>query len=145
MPAIYFYEQWYDCLSNFSANAVEIDGIVYPTAEHAYHAAKCSDAEGKAAILAARSPKLVKVVSNETFAAARRKDWNDAKVGIMESVLRAKLAQHDEIRQALLKSGDAEIAEDSPEDYFWGRGKDGSGQNMLGELWMKLRGELQSS
>ena len=142
MSAVYFYEQWYDCLSNFSANAVEIDGVVYPTAEHAYHAAKCSDPKGKAAILAARSPKLVKVVSNETFASARRKNWSDVKVEVMESILRAKLAQHDEVREALLKSGDAEIAEDSPEDYFWVRGKDSSDQNMLGKLWMKLRAEL---
>lgn len=144
MPAVYFYEQWYSCLSNFSANAVEIGGVVYPTAEHAYHAVKCSDPKGKAAILAARSPKLVKVVSNETFAAARRKDWNEVKVDVMESVLRAKLAQHGEVREALLRSGNAKIAEDSPEDYFWGRGEDGSGQNMLGKLWMKLRDELQN-
>jgi N-glycosidase YbiA len=41
----------------------------------------------------------------------------------------------------LQKSGTEDIIEDSPDDYFWGEGADGSGQNMLGRLWMKIRSE----
>jgi predicted NAD-dependent protein-ADP-ribosyltransferase YbiA (DUF1768 family) len=28
-------------------------------------------------------------------------------------------------------------------DYDWGTGTDGTGQNNMGKLWMKLRDELQ--
>ncbi len=142
MKAIRFYGQWYDVFNNFSPHAVEIDGIVYPTAEHAYQTAKCTSEDGKAAILAARSPMLAKTAANQTFAATRRGDWEVVKVGVMKTVLRAKLAQHEEVRGALGRSGDTEIIEDSPVDYFWGCGADGSGQNMLGKLWMELRAEL---
>lgn len=70
MP-IYFYDQWYDVLNNFSANAIEIDGVLYPTSEHAYQAAKCTDPKGKQEIIAAKSPLLAKKVSNEKFATAK--------------------------------------------------------------------------
>ena len=142
MEAVRFYNQWYDVLNNFSPHAVEIEGTIYPTAEHAYQTAKCTSAEGKAAITAARSPMLAKIAANQTFASARREDWKKVKVDVMENVLRAKLTQHDEVHQALIRSGTADIAEDSPVDSFWGLGADGNGQNMLGKLWMKLRAEL---
>jgi predicted NAD-dependent protein-ADP-ribosyltransferase YbiA (DUF1768 family) len=41
----------------------------------------------------------------------------------------------------LRESGHEDIVEDSPTDYFWGEGADGTGQNMLGKLWMKIRAE----
>lgn len=60
---------------------------------------------------------------------------------MLEEILRAKLAQHPEAQDALCDSGHEDIVEDSPTDYFWGEGADGSGQNMLGKLWMKVRDE----
>lgn len=60
---------------------------------------------------------------------------------VVEEILRAKIAQHSEAREALRESGHEYIVEDSPTDYFWGEGADGSGQNMFGRLWMKLRDE----
>jgi ribA/ribD-fused uncharacterized protein len=140
--SIYFYDQWYDVLNNFSANAVEIEGILYPTSEHAYQAAKCTDPDGKQEIKSAKSPLLAKEISNQKYKSAKDPDWNDKKLGVMESILRAKLAQHQEVREALIKSGTEEIAEDSPVDAFWGRGEDGNGENQLGKLWMKIRSEL---
>ncbi len=141
MP-IYFYGQWYDVLNNFSANAVEINGVLYPTSEHAFQAAKCTDPDGKREIIAAKSPLLAKEVSNQKYESAKDSDWSAKKLSVMESILRAKLDQHQEVRDALVKSGDEEIAEDSPVDEFWGRGKDGGGENQLGKLWMKIRSEL---
>lgn len=77
MP-IYFYNQWYDVLNNFSANAVEIDGILYPTSEHAYQAAKCTDPNGKEEVRMAKSPLLAKEISNRKYKLAKDPDW-DAK------------------------------------------------------------------
>ncbi len=140
MP-IYFYNQWYDVLNNFSANAVGIDGVLYPTSEHAYQAAKCTDPKGKDEIRLARSPVLAKEAARR-YRFARRTDWDDVKLGAMEAILRAKLAQHDEVREALIRSGHDVIGEDSPHDDFWGIGPDGAGENHLGGLWMKIRAEL---
>ncbi len=109
MP-IYFYDQWYDVLNNFSANAVEMDGVLYPTSEHAYQAAKCTDLNGKKEIIAAKSPLLAKEVSNQKYMSAKVPDWNAKKLSVMESILRSKLEQHEEVRDALIKSGDEEIA-----------------------------------
>lgn len=142
MPA-YFYTQPQDALNNFSAHAIEIDGIVYPTAEHAYQAAKCTDPQGKAEVIAARSPLMTKQISNDKYKSAKDPNWDDIKLGIMENILRIKLSQHPEVRESLLATGSEEIAEDSPVDYFWGRGKDGAGQNQLGKLWMRLRDEIK--
>ena len=75
------------------------------------------------------------------YKAARDPDWGNKKVAVVEEILRAKLAQHPEAQEALRESGDEDIVEDSPTDYFWGIGADGSGQNVLGKLWMKLRDE----
>ena len=140
--AIYFYIHWYDVLSNFSANAIEIDGVIYPTSEHAYQAAKCTDPLGKREIAVARSPLQAKEMSNQNYKTVQDPNWNAKKLVVMELILRAKLDQHPEVRSALLKSGDEEIAEDSSVDSFWGKGKDGSGENQLGRLWMKIRSEL---
>jgi N-glycosidase YbiA len=141
--AIKFYTPKFYVFNNFSAHAIELGGQLYPTCEHAYQAAKCTDPIGQEAIRNARSPLEAKRLANETYKAARDPDWGNKKVAVVEAILRAKLAQHAEAQDALRESGDDEIVEDSPTDHFWGTGADGSGQNMLGKLWMKLRDEGQ--
>ena len=137
--SITFYTPQFYVFNNFSAHAIEFRGKLYPTCEHAYQAAKCTDPAGQEAISQARSPLQAKALANETYKAAKDPDWGSKKVAVVEEILRAKIAQHPEARQALRESGHEEIVEDSPTDYFWGKGADGSGQNVLGKLWMKLR------
>ncbi|BCB74544.1 hypothetical protein GCM10022251_81170 [Phytohabitans flavus] len=141
MP-IRFYTPEFYVFNNFSAHAIEFRGKLYPTSEHAYQAAKCTDPAGQEEIRNARSPIEAKLLANETYEAAKDPDWGRKKVAVLEEILRAKLAQHPEAQEALRKSGHEEIIEDSPTDYFWGEGADGSGQNMLGKLWMRIRGEM---
>jgi N-glycosidase YbiA len=140
--AIGFYTPPFYALNNFSAHMVEFEEMLYPTAEHAYQATKCTDKAGKEAIRLARSPLLAKHIANEVYRAARDPEWDGKKVAVMERILRAKLAQHDEVLETLKRSGAQEIAEDSPTDTFWGTGEDGTGRNQLGKLWMKIRTEL---
>jgi ribA/ribD-fused uncharacterized protein len=137
--AITFYASDFFVFNNFSAHAVEFEGKLYPTSEQAYQAAKCTNAEGKEAIRCARSPLQAKELANVMYKDAKDPEWDSKKVDIMEKVLRAKLSQHPEVAAALSRSGKEELVEDSPIDYFWGSGKDSSGQNMLGKLWMKIR------
>ncbi|MEU4244243.1 NADAR family protein [Actinoplanes sp. NPDC026619] len=140
MP-INFYTPRFYIFNNFSAHAIEYRGKLYPTSEHAYQASKCTDPAGQEEIRSSRSPLQAKVLANEIYRNAKDPHWDGKKVAIVEEILRAKLAQHSEARDALIESGDEDIVEDSPTDYFWGEGADGSGQNMLGKIWMKLRDE----
>jgi hypothetical protein len=55
-----------------------------------------------------------------------------------KAVLR-KFETHADIREILLATGDGEIVENAPGDYYWGCGKDGSGKNMLGLILMEVR------
>jgi ribA/ribD-fused uncharacterized protein len=138
MP-IYFYTPEYYVFNNFSAHAVEFRGKLYPTAEHAYQAAKCVDATGQEEIRNASSPLQAKRLANEKYRSARDPDWDGKKLAVVEEILRAKLAQHAEARDALIASCGEEVVEDSPTDYFWGVGADGTGKNNLGKIWMKIR------
>lgn len=47
------------------------------------------------------------------------------------------------MREVLLLSGKRELLKVYDTDYYWGTGADGSGENQLGKIWMKLRDELQ--
>lgn len=140
MP-IRFYTPEFYVFNNFSAHAVEFQGKLYPTSEHAYQAAKCIDPGGREEIRNARSPLQAKSLANEKYRAAKDPEWGSKKVAVLEEILRAKLEQHVEAQEALRKSGHEQIVEDSPTDYYWGEGADGSGLNMLGKLWMKIRDE----
>lgn len=62
----------------------------------------------------------------------------------MEDILRAKVSQHEDVKEALLKTGNAQIVENSPVDYFWGCGADNTGQNEVGKAWVRVREELKS-
>jgi ribA/ribD-fused uncharacterized protein len=73
----------------------------------------------------------------------RRKDWQEVKVEIMTEIIAAKVAQHDDVRECLLKTGNKEIIENSPWDSFWGIGKEGKGQNTSGKILMRVREELR--
>ena len=44
----------------------------------------------------------------------------------------------------LLSTGDALIIEHSRRDRYWGDGGDGSGANKLGQILMRVRGELRA-
>lgn len=69
-------------------------------------------------------------------------DWEENKIDCMREVLRIKFTTSPEFRALLVKTGGAELIEDSPYDSFWGVGKLGGGRNMLGKLLMQLRAKL---
>jgi ribA/ribD-fused uncharacterized protein len=142
--AIRFYEGPHYYLSNFSAFAIEVDGVRWMTVEHAYQAAKFLpeyDAIRKAIHDAPSAHEAKKIArANQAFV---RPDWSSAKLRVMETLLSLKARQHPYVHRKLLETGDARLIEDSPKDSFWGRGPDWQGENHLGKLWEKLRTELQ--
>lgn len=135
---ILFYGGGWNCFSNFSAHQVEYDGILWPTSEHAFQAAKTLSVEEKNKIKLARSPQEALMLGRSV---TLRPEWELIKVEILESILRAKYTQHPSIQEKLIQSKDKELIEASPVDSFWGIGPDGTGENMCGKLWMKIREE----
>lgn len=75
----------------------------------------------------------------------RRSDWQDVKVDIMTELVRAKADQNEDVKVCLIKTGNKHIVENSPWDTFWGCGKDGSGNNQMGKILMKIRDEILSN
>ena len=72
-----------------------------------------------------------------------RPDWDQVKRSIMKECCLAKFLQHPNLRQILMDTGSKELIEDSQTDFFWGCGSDGTGQNVLGQVLMEIRTELQ--
>jgi ribA/ribD-fused uncharacterized protein len=138
---VFFYEQEFYVLSNFSAFALKWKGQRFDTAEHAYHWEKFTSA----AAAAARWEVLTAASAHDAFKAAqryaelRRPDWDEVKVDIMREILFAKVEQHPYVKHKLLATGDRKLVEDSWRDDFWGWGQNRDGKNMLGRLWMEIR------
>ncbi len=142
---INFIENQFHYLSPFSAHQIEIWGEVFATAEHAYQASRILPGPERDSIKSASSPKDAwregqKYKDSPTHAVP-----NFDKYATMEQIFRAKLAQHTDIVDILKESGDRELLKVWDTDYYWRTGKDGSGQNQMGKIWMKLRSELIST
>jgi ribA/ribD-fused uncharacterized protein len=139
---VFFYEQDFYVLSNFSAFTLQWNGMRFDTSEAAYHWEKFpNDREVQDMILDAPSAHAAFKIA-ESQKMLRRPDWDAVKVGVMRRILRAKVDQHEYVRRKLLATGDRELIEDSWRDNFWGWGPNRDGQNMLGKLWMEIRSEL---
>lgn len=139
---VYFYEQDFYVLSNFSAFAVRWGYNLFPTSEHAYHWEKFNRTTHRVNIHQALSAHAAFKYAEE-HRGERRPDWDTVKVDVMRNILRAKAEQHEYVRRKLLATGDRELIEDSWRDDFWGWGPSRDGQNMLGKLWMEIRAELR--
>lgn len=164
---IKFYEKkdpYYE-FSNYAEYPVTIEGISYKTTEHYYQAQKfiyeganCSNLEYAELIRSQKTPNMARILGtqeikqNFAWAKALRikideykgkvisdPKWDLHKIDVMRVALKHKFEQHPRLARLLKETGDKEIIEDSPRDYFWGIGRLGNGQNWLGKLLMELR------
>lgn len=133
----------YRFLSNFYAAPVQLDGVLYPTVEHAFQAAKTTDLKERLQIRTAPTPASAKRGGRRV---TLRPDWEDMKVGIMYLLLRDKFERWTNLEQALLATGNAILMEGNTwGDTFWGVDvHTGKGQNQLGQLLMRVREELRT-
>jgi ribA/ribD-fused uncharacterized protein len=128
--------------SNFAPFPVEIDGLKWPSTEHYYQAQKFSDAELREKIRAAGKPIVAKSLADH-HRHRTRPDWDAVKDEVMYRAVKAKFSTHRKLREMLLATGDEDIAECAPTDYYWGVGKDGTGQNRLGKILELIRAQLR--
>ena len=126
-------------LSNFHPVDIEIDGIVYPSVEHAYVAMKTTDIQLRKQIAATETAGKVKRVGRDLDL---RSDWENIKIPVMLGLLRLKF-KNPELKILLKSTGDAYLEEGNWwGDTFWGVCR-GEGENHLGKLLMQIRPELQ--
>lgn len=142
---VFFYEQDFYVLSNFSAFQLNWKGYYFPTSEHAYHWEKFEGHSDIQFIIRESTSAHAAFKNAEAHKQWRRADWDQVKVAAMYGILRCKAAQHEYVRRKLLATGDRELIEDAWRDDFWGWGPNRDGQNMLGRLWMQIRSEMRDS
>jgi len=129
----------FDFLSNFHPARVAFGGIVFPTVEHAFQAAKSNNREDWIAIAALRTAGQAKRAGRKV---QLREDWEQIKIDIMTELVLQKFSDQD-LRQQLLATGDQELAEGNTwNDRFWGVCK-GKGENHLGKILMFVRKRLR--
>lgn len=119
-----------------------MNGAWYPTVEHYFQAQKFHDAAYQEKIRQARAPKDAKTLG-QTRQIPLRADWEEVKDEIMFEACLAKFQTHRDLKELLLATGDEELIENAPSDYYWGCGKDGTGQNKLGKVLMQVREKLR--
>lgn len=139
MP-VYFYStrDRYGSFSNFSAHGFELDGAYWPTSEHYFQAQKFVGTPHVDQIRQAKTAKEAAKMGRER-SRPLRSDWEAVKDDIMYQAVLKKFQTHADIREILLSTGEEELVENSPIDYYWGCGADGSGKNQLGITLMAVR------
>lgn len=144
------FSQWYDCY-------FEVDGVQYHTAEQYMMASKAllfKDEEVYQEIMSANNPhdykKLGRKVRN-----FEPEPWDAMKYEIVVKGNKAKFSQNPDIKEFLLSTDDAILAEASPYDDIWGIKLDREtamqgtveqwqGENLLGCALMEVRDWLKT-
>lgn len=157
---VYFYEQEFYVLSNFSAFQLQWCGHVFMTSEHAYQWSKFRYEPDSALpvyesirlsgrLVAIRRDIMQARSAHDAFKKAQlhadyiKPNWNGVKLRVMHDILREKASQHEYVRRKLEETGDRILVEDSWRDNCWGIGSNGKGYNHLGVLWMQVREEMR--
>jgi N-glycosidase YbiA len=140
---INFMESRFHFLSPFSAHRIELWGEVFQTVEHAYQCSRLKECRQREAVKCASSPLAAWEEGQKYKSNPALKVQNFNKEKVMEEIFRAKIAQHPEIVEILQMTGSRGLLKVFADDYYWGTGADGTGQNIMGKLWMKLRDEMQ--
>lgn len=147
-----FYMDKAYALDNFSAFTVHYRGITWPTAEHAWQADKLFKyADPDVFVVMEPAERMIQRIQYAPSAYDAKKIAHEPdvkrvmrardeaeKLLIMDRIIRLKFDQHHYVQQTLQRTK-GRIVEDSPSDFFWGRGPDWDGRDALGDFWMKLR------
>ena len=140
----YFPKGDYGFFSNFSRHPFKLDGRHWATTEHYFQAQKYYGTPRYDEIANASTPREAANLGRDR-SLPLRKDWEKIKDAVMKKCVLEKILTYPGIKDSLLETGEQEIIEDSPIDYYWGCGKNGTGKNMLGKILMEIRSELRDT
>lgn len=144
--AIWFYSKTpgYEWLSNFADCRFTLDGVRWPSVEHYYQAQKFVGTPVAADIRRAESADRARKLG-QSRSLIPRDDWNEVKLEVMRRAIEAKFTQARDLGERLVATEDEELIHESNTDTFWGRTRDGLGDNLLGVILMQVRARLQST
>jgi hypothetical protein len=142
MEKIDSFDGKYRFLSNFYHPClIYYEGLMYLNSEAAYQAAKTTDTELR--------KQFQNLEPNDSKKLGRRikirEDWDQVKLQVMWEILWYKFTSHQDLKDALIRTGDAYLEEgNSWNDVYWGV-CDELGMNHLGRLLMELRNQILPS
>ena len=129
----------YAFLSNYYDSPIFYDGILYPTVEHAFQAAKTTVFIQRIIIANKKTPGQAKCAGRKV---TLRDNWDDIKLYIMKELIILKFT-NPKLKSALLNTKDAELIERNTwNDTYWGI-CNGIGENHLGKILMEVREMLR--
>jgi len=141
-----FYNSIAAPFSNFFPAAIKVDSETFPTVEHFWQSQRYpDDTELRSKILASGSiTEVHHLVSS--IDRPEREDWDKVKSDVLLKALQAKFAQHAEIADQLLSTGEKTIVNVDSDDWGGMKVASGisSGQNNVGLLLMQVRSELRA-
>ncbi|KEI69919.1 NADAR family protein [Endozoicomonas elysicola] len=129
-------------------NPITIDGVGWPTAEHYFQCAKFKVGSSSwSTIKNNPSPDHARVHAGNHFKphnpdclhGGNGHAWGAEKDRVMWKTLTHKAVDDLQYRTELIGTGNSVLFENSPVDYYWGIGQNGSGQNTLGYMHMAIR------
>ena len=144
----------YGWLSNMSPHPVVHGGQTWRTTEHLFQALRFEEGSiVRASIRRCSSPMSAKMEAKK-FSSLLPAGYEAGDADRMRLCLYLKVQQHPDLREQLLATGDEEIVEDVSNRargtaLRWGKARDEddpsgwTGENLLGKLWMELRGTLR--
>lgn len=133
------FEGKYKFLTNFWPSRLHYEGIEYPSVEHAYQAAKTTERQLRQKIASCRTPGEARQLGKKI---PIRPDWSKIRVQIMEELVREKFTANPALGAGLRSTYPATIVMGNLSgDRFWGV-HNGTGENRLGKILMKIRDEL---
>ena len=140
-------------LSNHHICDINVWSTKYNCVEQAYFHKKaqiCHDDDAKGRIMSAKSPGVQKGIGE---AIEENADWESSKLAIMEQICGAKFRQNLDLRDFLMKTESTYLAEDNPQDSYYGIGLSRNSPraksranfktNHLGIILMRIRDELR--
>lgn len=148
MKMIHGFDNKYSFLSNFYACSIDFDGLaLYPTAEHAFQAAKSLDTKIREWIVSAPTSGEAK---RRGQSIKLRPDWEEVKDEVMLFIVREKFKNEDMRTRLLATIGEGYdgFCEDNWwHDNYWGnctcpKCQEIEGQNKLGKILMQVANEI---
>jgi predicted NAD-dependent protein-ADP-ribosyltransferase YbiA (DUF1768 family) len=120
----------YKCLDNSYVSPIIVEGISYPSVEHAFKAAQTSDRNLKFKISKASNLLDVQKLLKD---ASIRPNWDDVKYATLHQLVKLKFESHKDLANILIGTGSKQLG---------GRAAHMKRQFRVGQILMKVRGEI---
>ena len=142
--SIDFYKEFGELgyLANYSEYGFYKDNNYYKTVEHYYQSEKFNNKELKEKIISSKTPKEASNIGRDKNN-KRIDNFKNIKDNVMYEGCLLKFRQNKDIRSKLIETRNKEIREMTIDEYYWGVGKNLTGQNKIGKILMKVRDQVK--